>query len=112
MGFLVVSSLLLLRAAVVFVRDYGSPAPADMFAAKFSSVPYDFHYYGLQNPTQTSLWVLLPMTLGCYWAARPGSSTTGRPDRKPSGRFWSRRTSQVVRCSAPFGLEPEMFQEM
>ena len=70
-AFLIVSSLFLLRADIVFFGDYGfgPPSGVDLFAAKFSNAPYDFHYYALGNPDQSSTYTMLPFAIGCYIAS-------------------------------------------
>lgn len=68
-GFLGATTLLLLRADLNYFGDYGFglPTGADLFQAKFSNAPYDFHYYGLGNPDQTATFVLLSLTLALFW---------------------------------------------
>lgn len=67
-GFLVATSLMLLRADAVFVGDWGFPSTADLAAAKDQSVAYDFHYYTLGNPGHTAGFLLMPFTLAAAWA--------------------------------------------
>ena len=79
-SFLIVSSLLLLRADLVFFGDYGfgPPSGEDLFQAKFSSVPYDFHYFGLGNPDQTSTFTLMPFAISCFIASSTATSQRAR----------------------------------
>ncbi len=78
LGFLVVTSVLLLRADFVFFADYGFPEPSELFFAKFANAPYDFHYYALQNPGQTAAFLFLPLTLSWFCVSRPGLSKAAR----------------------------------
>jgi O-Antigen ligase len=70
LSFLVTIALLLIHADGIFVRDYGFPSPSDLFTAKFSSAPHDFHYYTLNNPDHTSLFLILPLTVATFWALK------------------------------------------
>lgn len=78
LAFLVVTSVLLLRADFVFFADYGFPEPSELFFAKFANAPYDFHYYALQNPGQTAAFLFLPLTLSWFCVSRPGLSKAAR----------------------------------
>ncbi len=75
LAFLVMVGVLLLRADVVFLLKYGLPTPSDLFRAKFSNAPYDFHYYTLNNPDQTSVFLVLPLGLAAFWSIAPSIST-------------------------------------
>lgn len=75
-GVLVATGLVCVRAGLVFLRDWGLPSTADLFTAKFQSVPYDFHYYTLGNPNGTAGWLLMPFVLAATWAA--GARRWGR----------------------------------
>ena len=66
-GLLVSASVLLLRADTVFLRDWGFPTTAKLFAAKYQNVAYDFHYYTLGNPDHTAGYLLMPLTLASLW---------------------------------------------
>ena len=65
MGFLLCAGLFAIRASVVFASDHGFPTGEDLFRAKFSNAPYDFHYYLLNNPDQSSAFFLMPFTWRC-----------------------------------------------
>lgn len=67
-SFLAVTCGLLLRDDWVFARQYGFPTGTTLFHAKFSNVPYDFHYYGLQNPDGFATFILIPLALSAFWA--------------------------------------------
>jgi O-antigen ligase len=68
-GFLAAVTVMLLRADAVFFRDWGLPSVADLEAAKYQNVAYDFHYYTLGNPDHTAGFLLMPFTLAAFWAA-------------------------------------------
>jgi O-antigen ligase len=84
-GFLSAVTLFLLRADLVFLRDWGFPTPAKLFAAKYQNVAYDFHYYTLGNPDHTAGFLLMPLALAAFWAA---------------GRTPSLRWRAAVTCAA------------
>lgn len=67
-AFLATVCLFMLRADIAFFSDYGFPSGDDLFRAKFSNAPYDFHYYALKNPNQTAAFLLLPLGLAAFWA--------------------------------------------
>lgn len=67
-GFLLALAVMLVRADAVFLRDWGLPGPAELNAAKYQSVAYDFHYYTLGNPNHTAGFLLLPLCLSLFWA--------------------------------------------
>lgn len=69
--FVGVSVLLLIRADIVFFQTHGLPTGQALFAAKFSNAPYDFHYFALQNPIHTALFVLLVLPLVAFWTRDP-----------------------------------------
>lgn len=72
-SFVVVSTLLLARADVAFfVRD-GLPTGDTLLRVKNLYRPYDFHYYGLQNPIPTALFVVTLMTFSSIWVTRERS---------------------------------------
>ena len=75
-GFLLALSVMLLRADAVFLRDWGLPGPAQLSAAKYQSVAYDFHYYTLGNPNHTAGFLLMPLCLAAYWAVGRRSLAT------------------------------------
>jgi hypothetical protein len=77
-AFLAVNGALLIRDDWVFVRAYGFPSGHALFLAKFSNAPYDFHYYGLQNPDMFATYLLLPLTLSAFWCTARGISRTTR----------------------------------
>ena len=70
-GLLGATVVVLLRADIVFVGDWGIPTADDLLHAKFQNVPYDFHYYTLGNPDHTGGWLLMPLALASVWAAGP-----------------------------------------
>jgi O-antigen ligase len=59
-GTVAVTTLLALRADAIFYQQNGLPTPSSLFAAKFVSQPYDFHYYTLGNPNGTAAYLLIP----------------------------------------------------
>jgi O-antigen ligase len=62
-----VSLLLLLRADIAFfVRD-GWPTGDTLLRVKNLYRPHDFHYYGLQNPIPTAMFVVMLLTLAVVW---------------------------------------------
>jgi len=67
-SFLVATVVLLARADLVFLLQEGLPTGDALFRAKFSNRPYDFHYFGLQNPNHTAAFVILPLALAAFWA--------------------------------------------
>lgn len=69
-GFLAATALMLLRADAIFLRDWGLPTGGKLEAAKFQNVPYDFHYYTLGNPDHTGGFLLMPLVVSAFWAAR------------------------------------------
>ena len=71
-SFLVALVVLLLRADVVFLHQWGFPTQSVLFSAKFSNRPYDFHYYTLGNPDHTATFLLLPFALALGWSLTPG----------------------------------------
>ena len=73
-GFVAMSCLLMLRADFVFFQAWGIPTSGDLFTAKFSNAPYDFHYYSLGNPDHTAGFLLLPYALSLFWALAPDLS--------------------------------------
>lgn len=77
-AFLVTTAALILRADWVFIRDYGVPTGKALFVAKFSNVPYDFHYYGLGNPDSFAAFLLLPLALSAFWAIAAGITRFAR----------------------------------
>lgn len=77
-GFLAATCAFMLRAAVVFVENWGLPTPGALFEAKFSIIPYDFHYYTLGNPDHTAGFLLLPLAVSAFWALHPGLSRLRR----------------------------------
>ena len=84
-GFLAALTILLLRADMVFLRDWGFPTPAKLLAAKYQNVAYDFHYYTLGNPDHTAGFLLMPLALAAFWAA---------------GRALPQRWRAAVACAA------------
>lgn len=72
-AFVLTTSLLLARADLVFLSSYGLPTGADLFAAKFQSSPYDFHYYTLGNPDQTAAFLVVPLAFTAFWATGTAS---------------------------------------
>jgi O-antigen ligase len=68
-GCLAALALLLLRADVAFFHDWGLPSTADLQAAKYQNVAYDFHYYSLGNPDHTAGYCLMPLVAAAYWCA-------------------------------------------
>jgi O-antigen ligase len=73
-AFLAVSCALLLRADVIFLLDWGVPTTGDLYQAKYSNFPYDFHYYSLGNPDHTAGWLLIPWTIVAFWLFERGLS--------------------------------------
>jgi type II secretory pathway pseudopilin PulG len=67
-SFLVATVVLLARADLVFLLQEGLPTGDTLFRAKFANRPYDFHYFGLQNPNHTAAFVILPLALAAFWA--------------------------------------------
>ena len=67
-AFLTALTCALLRADVVFFEQHGLPTANALFNAKFSSAPYDFHYYTLGNPNHTAAFLLMPLSLALFWA--------------------------------------------
>jgi len=67
-SFLAATVVLLARADLVFLLQEGLPTGDTLFRAKFSNRPYDFHYFGLQNPNRTAAFVILPLALAAFWA--------------------------------------------
>lgn len=72
-AFIAVLVVLLGRADLVFLSHYGFPTAQSLYNAKFSSRPYDFHYYTLGNPDETAAFLIVPLTLCLFWAV--GRST-------------------------------------
>jgi hypothetical protein len=72
-AFIAMLVLLLARADLVFLSHNGFPTAQALYDAKFSSRPYDFHYYTLGNPDQTAAFLIIPFTLSLFWAV--GRST-------------------------------------
>ncbi len=52
----------------MFFEQHGLPTANALFNAKFSSAPYDFHYYTLGNPNHTAAFLLMPLSLALFWA--------------------------------------------
>lgn len=71
-SFLAATVVLLARADLVFLLQEGLPSGDTLFRAKFSNRPYDFHYFGLQNPNHTAAFVILPLALAAFWARDRG----------------------------------------
>jgi hypothetical protein len=71
LAFLVTAGVLWFHADLVFLRDYGWPTAGTLLRAKFTNHPYDFHYYGLGNPDQGALFLILPLTAAAFWALGP-----------------------------------------
>jgi O-antigen ligase len=67
-SFLAATVVLLARADLVFLLQEGLPTGDTLFRAKFSDRPYDFHYFGLQNPNNTAAFAILPLALAAFWA--------------------------------------------
>lgn len=67
-SFLGMTTVLLLRADVVFFSTSGLPTPGALFEAKFSNTAYDFHYYTLGNPDHTAGFLLMPLALAVFWS--------------------------------------------
>lgn len=62
-----VSVLLMLRAdGAFFVRD-GWPTGDTLLRVKNLYRPHDFHYYGLQNPIPTAMFVVIVLTFSAMW---------------------------------------------
>ena len=87
-AFIAVLVVLLGRADLVFLSHNGLPTAQALYDAKFSSRPYDFHYYTLGNPDQTAAFLIIPLTLCLFWAI-------GRSTRK-STRLWLLLASGVI----------------
>jgi O-Antigen ligase len=68
--FLLACCVMLMRAGLVFVQLHGVPTPETLYEVKFSNRAYDFHYYTLANPNGTAAWLLMPLALALFWAAR------------------------------------------
>jgi len=68
LSFLAATVVLLARADLVFLMQEGLPTGDTLFRAKFANRPYDFHYFGLQNPNRTAAFVILPLALAAFWA--------------------------------------------
>jgi hypothetical protein len=78
-GFLAAVTIVLLRADVVYIHLHGVPTSQSvLFATKFISLPYDFHYYTLGNPDSTAGFLLLPFALALFWCAAPTTTRTMR----------------------------------
>lgn len=71
-AFVVVTCVLMLRADAVFVQTWGFPTLESIFTAKFTSTPYDFHYYGLGNPDHTAGFLLMPFAVALLWSTERG----------------------------------------
>jgi hypothetical protein len=77
-GFLTAAATLFFRADGVLIRTYGFPTAHDLFTAKFSNAAYDFHYYTLENPDHSSIFLIIPLTFSAFWALSPTISTAAR----------------------------------
>ncbi len=78
-AFLATVTVFLLRADFVYLHLHGVPTSQSvLFATKFVSVPYDFHYYTLGNPDSTAGYLLLPLGVAVFWAAAPTTARIGR----------------------------------
>ena len=66
-GFLLGLAVMLIRADAVFIREWGLPGPAQLQAAKYQSIAYDFHYYTLGNPDHTAGFLLMSLCLASFW---------------------------------------------
>lgn len=70
-GFIFAAAVFMLRADVRFFEQNGFPTGHQMFLAKFSNAPYDFHYYGLGNPDGTAAFALMPLVATTLWLGAP-----------------------------------------
>jgi O-antigen ligase len=90
-AFIAVLVVLLGRADLVFLSQHGLPTAQTLYNAKFSSRPYDFHYYTLGNPDETAAFLIIPLTLCLFWAM-------GRSTRR-STRLWLLLASGMILVS-------------
>lgn len=77
-AFIAVLVVLLGRADLVFLSQHGLPTAQTLYDAKFSSRPYDFHYYTLGNPDETAAFLIIPLTLCLFWAMGRSTRTSTR----------------------------------
>lgn len=88
-GFIATLVVLLVRADITFVQEYGFPTSQKvLFDAKFHSGTHGFHYYTLGNPDHTAGFLLLPFILCLFWAI--DQATT------PAARRWLLLASAVI----------------
>jgi len=92
-SFVAATALLMLRADIVLLGDYGWPSAEDLFQAKFANAPYDFHYYALGNPNQTAAFLMIPLALAVFW----------QTDRRQA-HGWRRAAIVVVGASIAVSL--------
>ncbi len=77
-GLVLATTVLCLRAGVVFVQLHGFPTAQALFNAKFQNAPYDFHYYTLGNPNGTAAFLLLPFGIAVGGATGGDLGRVGR----------------------------------